>query len=385
MKLAKLKVPQEIVFGDGAVESLKDIILAANARRCVLFTDQCVYRTGICDAVIQAIGSSGADLEVIDDLSAEPSEQDIERTLERLAPLAADLIVAVGGGSVMDTAKLCACLYAGACSIRDALENPGALQKGIPTVMIPTTCGTGSEATCNAIVAVPSQDIKIGIVNTCMMPDYVILDPLMIRKLPPKIIAATGVDALAHAVECYTSNKATPLSDLYALESARLVFSNIVRAYSDPDDMEAKRSMMLAAFYGGVAISASGTTAVHALSYPLGGKFHIAHGVANAILLAPVMRHNRAACSERLARIEDALRPEGVGRTVEEKSVAIIGRIEEIVSAVQIPRDLNGYGVTRDDIAFLTEGAAQCKRLLQNNLIALSNADISGIYLEIIC
>ena len=146
--------------------------------------------------------------------------------------------------------------------------------------MIPTTCGTGSEATCNAIVAVPEEQSKKGIVNDSMIPDYVVLDSNMIRKLPKSIVAATGVDALAHVVECFTSKKATPFSDTYAVAGAKLIFHNIREAYNNPDNMEAKSNMMTGAFYGGVAITGSGTTAVHALSYPLGGKYHIAHGVS---------------------------------------------------------------------------------------------------------
>ncbi len=157
-------------------------------------------------------------------------------------------------------------------------------KKQIKTVMIPTTCGTGSEATCNAIVAVPEEQSKKGIVNDSIIPDYVVLDSNMIRKLPKSIVAATGVDALAHVVECFTSKKATPFSDTYAAAGAKLIFHNIREAYNNPDNMEAKSNMMTGAFYGGVAITGSGTTAVHALSYPLGGKYHIAHGVSNAIL-----------------------------------------------------------------------------------------------------
>lgn len=194
--------------------------------------------------------------------------------------------------------------------------------------MIPTTCGTGSEATCNAIVAIPEQESKQGIVNNCMIPDYVILDVNMIAKLPPKIIAATGVDALAHVVECFTSKKATMLSDTYAKEGAYKIFHNIRKAYNNADDLEAKSEMMLGAFYGGVAITGSGTTAVHALSYPLGGKYHIAHGVSNAILFAHVMEFNKDGCKDRLAMLCDAVYPELAVKSIDEKRIILLKKLQ---------------------------------------------------------
>ena len=249
--------------------------------------------------------------------------------------------------------------------------------------MIPTTCGTGSEATCNAIVAIPEQESKQGIVNNCMIPDYVILDSNMIAKLPPKIIAATGVDALAHVVECFTSKKATILSDTYAKEGACKIFHNIRRAYNNADDMNAKSEMMIGAFYGGVAITGSGTTAVHALSYPLGGKYHIPHGVSNAILFAHVMEFNKDACSERLAVLCDAVYPELSSKSVAEKADYIIKEIAGIVKDTNIPTSLEEFGVKQEDIDFLVEAGSQQTRLLVNNCKELSLDDIRYIYKKV--
>ena len=188
----------------------------------------------------------------------------------------------------------------------------------MPIVLIPTTAGTGAEVTPNAIVGVPEKELKIGIVNENMIADYVILDARLIKNLPRKIAAATGVDALAHCIECFTSNKANPFSDMYALEGCDLILNNIEKACDDPEAMAEKNRMQMAAYYGGLAITASGTTAVHALSYPLGGKYHIAHGVSNAILLAPVMRFNEPACRDRLAQVYDRC-IRGEAKTVEDE------------------------------------------------------------------
>ena len=257
-------------------------------------------------------------------------------------------------------------------------------KKQIKTVMIPTTCGTGSEATCNAIVAVPEEQSKKGIVNDSMIPDYVVLDSNMIRKLPKSIVAATGVDALAHVVECFTSKKATPFSDTYAAAGAKLIFHNIREAYNNPDNMEAKSNMMTGAFYGGVAITGSGTTAVHALSYPLGGKYHIAHGVSNAILFAHVMEFNKDACSKRLAILCDAVYHELAGKSEDEKAQYMIDQIADIVKVTNIPTDLKEFGVKPEDLDFLVDAGSKQQRLLVNNMKELSLDDIRNIYLKVL-
>lgn len=284
----------------------------------------------------------------------------------------------------MDAAKLCCVLKDADYTIKDLLNDPTLAKKQIKTVMIPTTCGTGSEATCNAIVAVPEEQSKKGIVNDSMIPDYVVLDSNMIRKLPKSIVAATGVDALAHVVECFTSKKATPFSDTYAVAGAKLIFHNIREAYNNPDNMEAKSNMMTGAFYGGVAITGSGTTAVHALSYPLGGKYHIAHGVSNAILFAHVMEFNKDACSKRLAILCDAVYPEHAGKSEDEKAQYMIDQIADIVKVTNIPTDLKEFGVKPEDLDFLVDAGSKQQRLLVNNMKELSLDDIRNIYLKVL-
>ena len=217
-----------------------------------------------------------------------------------------------------------------------------------------------------------------------MIPDYVVLDSNMIRKLPKSIVAATGVDALAHVVECFTSKKATPFSDTYAAAGAKLIFHNIREAYNNPDNMEAKSNMMTGAFYGGVAITGSGTTAVHALSYPLGGKYHIAHGVSNAILFAHVMEFNKDACSRRLAILCDAVYPEHAGKSEDEKAQYMIDQIADIVKVTNIPTDLKEFGVKPEDLDFLVDAGSKQQRLLVNNMKELSLDDIRSIYLKVL-
>ena len=233
---------------------------------------------------------------------------------------------------------------------------------------------------------VPEKELKVGIVNANMIADYVILDARLIKNLPRKIAAATGVDALAHAIECYTSKKANPFSDTFAMEALDLILNNIIPACDDPEAMDAKNKMQIAAFYAGIAITASGTTAVHALSYPLGGKYHIAHGVSNAILLAPVMRFNAPYCQERLAAAYDRCCHDEVKtcRTAEEKTAWVISTLEHIVKHLEIPTSLQEFGVPAEDIDGLVEAGMQVQRLLVNNMRPVTPEDARKLYLEIL-
>ncbi|MDC7288474.1 iron-containing alcohol dehydrogenase [Blautia schinkii] len=380
----QLKVPPCAYAGAGSIEAVKGIIAREQSKSILVFTDKGIRSTGLLNPLTHCLDEIGVQYTVIDDLKPEPAYTDVEETLRQAQVVESDIIIALGGGSVMDAAKLCSVLIRAPYTIQNLLDDPSLAKKQIKTVMIPTTCGTGSEATCNAIVAIPEEQSKKGIVNDDMIPDYVILDPAMIAALPKSIVAATGVDALAHVVECYTSKKATPFSDTYALAGARLIFQNIRRAYENPQDEEAKEAMMLGAFYGGVAITGSGTTAVHALSYPLGGKYHIPHGVSNAILFAHVMEFNQDACQERLAALCDAVWPHMSRSEEEAKARYVIDEIADIVKVTNIPTDLKEFGVKKDDLDFLVEAGSRQTRLLVNNRKELSLEDIRELYKKVL-
>ena len=265
-----LKMPHAVYGGENAMDNITAIIKARGAKKVAMFTDKGIEGAGLFALPEQAVKASGAEYYVLDELPPEPSYMAVQKLVDEFKVSGADLIVACGGGSVMDAAKLASVLVTDAYGVKELLDNPGMAQKCVPIVLIPTTAGTGAEVTPNAIVAVPEKELKVGIVNENMIADYVILDARMIKNLPRKIAAATGVDALAHCIECFTSNKANPFSDLYALEGLDLILNNIEKACDDPEAMAEKNRMQIAAYYGGLAITASGTTAVHALSYPAG-------------------------------------------------------------------------------------------------------------------
>jgi alcohol dehydrogenase len=381
-----LKMPHAVYGGENSIDNIVTILKTNQVKRAAIFTDKGIVASGLFALPEAAIKAAGADYYVLDEIPPEPSYTAVQIIVDRFKASGADMIIACGGGSVLDAAKLASVLVTEEYGVKELLEDPGRAKKCVPTILIPTTAGTGAEVTPNAIVAVPEKELKVGIVNENMIADYVILDARMIKNLPRQIAAATGVDALAHAIECYTSKKANPFSDTFAMEALDLILNNIIPACDDPEAMEAKNKMQIAAFYAGIAITASGTTAVHALSYPLGGKYHIAHGVSNAILLAPVMRFNAPVCQERLAMAYDRCchDNENICQTTKEKAEWMIEQLERIVLHLEIPTSLKEFGVPREDLEGLVEAGMQVQRLLVNNMRPVTAEDARNLYLEIL-
>lgn len=380
--MASLKLPGQLFLGAGSVLELERLL--KEHARVVLMTDRGVRATGICEAVVAAMERAGCVVSVVDNIPSEPSLPAAQEAIEACRESQADAIVAVGGGSVMDVAKLASLLPKGSSyELIDLVQNPLLGKKSLKTVMIPTTAGTGAEATGNAIVTLPDQQVKQGIVSPEMVCDYVILDPDMTRTTPIRVATAACIDALAHAIECFTSLKATPLSDLYALEALRLIFSNAEAGCLQGEE-KAREALLMAAYAGGAAIAGSGTTAVHALSYPLGGRFHIPHGISNAILLSPVMRFNEPCCREKFARVHDMLRPQCVELPQTEKSEWLLKELENLVEKLGIPKTLGSFGVTREHLEWLVDAGMQVTRLLNNNPRTVSADDARKLYLEVL-
>ncbi|RIW34279.1 iron-containing alcohol dehydrogenase [Bacillus salacetis] len=378
-----LKMPTNVFAGPEAMHNL-NVILKDSAAKIAIFTGGHIYKLGLLDEVIRIIENNGIEYDIISDIPAEPSYIQAQEVIDQFKVLNADLIIGVGGGSVMDIAKLASVLSTDDYTVKDLLDDPLLAKKQVPSLMIPTTAGTGSEATPNSIVGVPEKDLKVGIVNSELIADHVILDSSMIKNLPKPIAAATGIDALAHAIECFTSKKANPISDTFALEALDLILNNIIEACTDPNALEAKHNMLLGSFYAGVAITSSGTTAVHPLSYPLGGKYHIAHGVSNAILLTPVMKFNEPVIKVLLAKAYDRVVKEPNNElSVEEKSKYIIDLLEDIVKTLEIPTSLKTFNVPEEDLDGLVEAAMQVQRLLVNNMREVTPEDARKMYLEI--
>jgi alcohol dehydrogenase class IV len=248
-------------------------------------------------------------------------------------------------------------------------------------VCVPTTAGTGSEVSPNAILLDEAAKLKKGVISPYLVPDAVFIDPSLTRTVPPAVTAATGLDTLTHCIEAYTNRFAHPLVDVYALEGIRLCAAYLKRAVDEGNDLEAREGMARASLYGGLCLGPVNTAAVHALAYPLGGEFHLAHGVSNAILLPAVFRFNAEAGSDRHADVALAL---GVDsrRSAKETAMAGADRLRGLVAECGVSMDLRSYGLSPEAIPHMATSAATVTRLLKNNPRELSVSEIEGIYRE---
>lgn len=375
-----LKLPQRVYLGQGLFDKLGEFLKTRKNTNVLLFTDKGLIKAGLVQPIEDYFKKNNITYEIESEIKPEPSYIEVDDLFKKVSKFDFDTIVAIGGGSVMDAAKLISLLLHTNLSVKDLIDDPNKAQKHCATVFIPTTAGTGSEATINAIVAIPEKQVKFGIVSDALLPDLVLLDVNNVKNLPKPILASSAIDALSHCVECYTAKNATVMSDGVALLGAKLIFHNIVKAYQDPNDVKAREALQLGAFYGGVAITASGTNIVHALSYPLGGKFHIAHGVSNAILFKAGMETNKPAIKNRLASLCDTVWPEQGNKSVNEKADFVINKIAKVVKDTEIPTDLKKFGVKASDLDFLVDSALQQKRLLSHNMKKLTREDVENIY-----
>lgn len=374
------RLPEVVYLGKGAIENLSKEVKKYNATRVLLITDPGVQKAGLDKQIIEAIEKGGAQVEVFAEVEAEPSTDTVDRVGQLVRENGYQLLVGLGGGSPMDVTKGASVLATNGGSIKDYVGIELIPQRGIPTILIPTTSGTGSEVTQNAIFAFKEEQVKKGIVSRYLLPKVAIVDPMLTLSCPPHITAATGVDALVHAVESFTALKATPHTDIYALEAIRLISANLRTAVSNGSDLEAREKMAMGSFFAGVSLANAGVGAVHALAYPLGGKFHVSHGVSNALLFAPVIEFNCVSNLAKFARVAEAMGEPVAGKSLREAAMLAVKAIKELVADVDIPKSLRDVGVSESDIEFLTLSAEKQTRLLTNNPRVMSRKDIETIY-----
>ncbi len=370
--------------GPGSIDSLKEVVADFNARNVLIISDKGVAGAGLIARPQALVEEAGASVSIIDDTPPEPSVEQVESILAAAQGTAWDLVIGIGGGSAMDVAKIVAVMLNNDVKLRDLLNKAPIPRRGIPTVMVPTTAGTGSEATPNSIILVPEDELKVGIVSPKLMPDCVILDPQMTLGLPPAITASTGMDALCHAIECYTSKKGNPFSEMIALKAIRLISRSIREAFKNGKNLDARHDMLLGAFYGGMCIATSSTTAVHALAYPLGGKYRIAHGISNAILLPYVMQFNAVGNEAKFRDIAEAMGIDIARLSDAEATQAFIAALFAFNHDLEIPADLKRWNITEADLETLVEGAAKVTRLLDNNPRPMNKDDIRAVYLKLL-
>ncbi|MCI9143744.1 MAG: iron-containing alcohol dehydrogenase [Lachnospiraceae bacterium] len=374
--------PGALYAGFGSLLEIPGILEREGAGRAVLLLDDALKESSEVRGLQEKLGGSLAG--TLTGLPIEPSRDSIRSVYDAVREKKGDLLIAVGGGSIMDMTKVVAAALTNTAFAESGFCDTSLIRKKtLPTVMVPTTAGTGAEATPNAIFLIPEQELKVGLVSPQFTASYCVLDPALTLGLPRRLTASTGMDALCHAIESYLSKKANLFSRMLSGYAAALIAANIERACEDGSDREARENMLLGSFIAGMCLSTSGTVAVHALSYPLGGKYHIPHGVSNAILLPEVLKVNLPYCREQYGQLADLMLP-WAEWSREEKPERFVEYVELLCRRLGIPESLTEYGVGKEDVEFLTKQAMEVRRLLDQNPHALSEEEIAGVYRKLL-
>ncbi len=366
------------VFGPDSVQDLPSLLEYYGIKKVFLLTDPGLKKAGISGQIVALLESSSIAVTEYSNAPREPGDVDVDRIVDEARTCNPEAVIGIGGGSVLDIAKLCSVLVNSKMKTVDLLDGEPIPDHSLFTILIPTTAGTGSEATKNAIVAVPSRKTKGAVVHEKLLPDLVILDPLLTLSLPPSMTATTGVDALCHAMECYLSVKANVMNDLLAVQAMKLIAKSIWKAVHEGGNQEARGDMLLASYYAGTCITLAGTNAVHAMSYPLGVEYHIPHGQANAMLLPFVMEHNLKAIPEKTVVVAECF---GFDSAKNNDAYSyLVGELHSLVQNLGISTSLEDFGVNKEDVQGLSERAHANRRLMDNNPMDLSVGEIESIY-----
>jgi alcohol dehydrogenase class IV len=377
MQVVTLRQPRKVVFGQGCMAQCAADVLALGLRHAFIVTSPPIV--GLAEPVADALAAGGASATIYSKIATEPAVSTFEAALEAAREAHADAVIGLGGGSSMDVAKLVAALYDGQQDVREVFGIDQVASRALYLACLPTTAGTGSEVSPIAILFDKLEQLKKGIVSPYLVADAAYVDPMLTVSLPPGVTAATGLDALTHCVEAYANRFAHPVVDLYALQGIRLIAANVVQAVEQGDDVEARANMALGSLYGGLCLGPVNTAAVHALAYPLGSEFHVAHGVSNAVLLPHVLRFNLPAAPERYAEVALALGVEPGASTLETAQRGL-DKLFELSHACGIPAGMSELGVPEEAIPRMAEAAMKVTRLLKNNLRELTVSDAEAIY-----
>ncbi|PFG14884.1 iron-containing alcohol dehydrogenase [Bacillus sp. es.036] len=381
MSFSKLVFTPLSYTGWGALEQLLPEVEKHSPERILVVTDPVLNDIGLADRVRIPLEEIGYSVHIYTETVPEPPLAIGEKLVNYTRENAYDLVIGLGGGSALDLAKLTAVLSAHEGSVGDYLNLSGNREitdKGLPKILIPTTAGTGSEVTNIAVLSLESS--KDVVTHDYLLADAAIVDPELTISVPAKVTAATGVDALTHAVEAYVSVNASPTTDGLALQAIRLISRSIRRAVTNGEDREARIDMSNGSYMAGLAFFNAGVAGVHALAYPLGGQFHIAHGDSNAVLLPYVMGYIRKSCTKRMGDILNALGGNSQFLSEEEASYECVRQLERLVQDVGIPSTLSGFDIPSSALESLTEDGLKQKRLLARSPLPLYEADIRAIY-----
>ncbi|MBN1615580.1 MAG: iron-containing alcohol dehydrogenase [Deltaproteobacteria bacterium] len=370
---------RQITFGCGSFRKLPDHIDAFKTRRPLIVLDRSLSEAGFTEKFTEAIGPK-MEFALFDKVEPEPHLALADEGAAFARRHKSDIVIGIGGGSAMDVAKAIAALAPSRSKAADFLGLNKVAGPGLPTIMVPTTAGTGSEVTFTAVFIRPELKKKEGMNSPYLYPDLALLDPELTRSLPPGPTATTGIDALCHAIESYTSISASPMSETFSLEAIGLIAANLRTCVHDGGNLDAREGMLLGSLYAGLGLANAGVTAVHSLSYPLGGTYGIPHGLANTIMLAPVMAFNVPASLEKFAVIAETMGEVIDDLSLREAAFLSVEAVEDLIEDCGLEERLEDFGIKEEDFEELARAALTVARPLANNPRKVTLEDAVAIY-----
>ncbi|MFP7415855.1 iron-containing alcohol dehydrogenase [Priestia filamentosa] len=382
MTISYFRTAQTLITGRDSISKIGEEAKKLESKKAMIITDKVIQQTGLLSRVISSLEEIDLAVDTMDEVMPEPPFENLEQMMIQLEGKEYDLLIGVGGGSVLDATKVLSIMLTNQENVRDLVGIEKVQNAGIPTILVPTTAGTGSEVTYNAIFTDVRDKVKKGIVSPYLLPKVAIVDPSLTLTVPPSVTAATGMDALVHAVESYTAIRAGELTDGIALQAIKLISRSLRKAVYNGKDVQAREDMAMGSLLAGISLGNAGVGAVHALAYPLGGKFKVPHGVANSLLLPFVMKYNVVTDLEKFAEVAKALGENIEGLSLREAANCTVYALTQLAQDIEIPSSLKDVGVTAEDIPNLAEEASKIDRLLNNNPRWLTVKEIEKIYEE---
>jgi alcohol dehydrogenase class IV len=379
-KVISLRSPHLILAGLGAFEKLGPEAKGMGATRALVVTDKGVIDSGIGKKTQEILGKEGIGVEFFDRVIPDPDVACFETCLETARKQKFDLIIGIGGGSSMDIASITSVMLTNQGTVYDYFGVGLVKAPGIPCILIPTTAGTGAEVTPNAILTDTKAKLKKAVVSPFILPRVAIIDPLLTVSMPPSVTSSSGIDALTHAVESYTSNNANILTDLFAKEAMILIGRSLRTAVANGNNLDARYDMSIGSLYAGISLANAGVTAVHALAYPLGGTFNVAHGIANGLLLPYVMEFNVLGDVSKFAQIARFLGEKVDQLPLLDQAYQAPRAVKAIYRDLKIPQSLTELKVPREGIPDMAKAAMNVTRLMGNNPRAMTVQDVERIY-----
>lgn len=379
MKDFTFAVPQEIIFGEGSISRLGDLIKKSGCSRPFLISGKVLTKMGVAGRVMELLEKAGYGAELFNDVEANPSTVTVEKAVQAFKESGGDCIIALGGGSPMDVAKAVGVVAVYGGAIEDYEGGGKVPGKITPVIAIPTTAGTGSEVTAFTVITDHARNYKLTVFSYELIPQYALLDPELMMSLPESVAAATGIDALVHAIEAYLSKAASPFSDSMAEKAMELIGGSLRLFVSDRKNKEAASAMLTGSMFAGLAFSWARLGNVHAMAHPLGGYFDVPHGVANAILLPIVMAYNAPAENGRYKKIYQYLTPD---KKTEENFTPdfLVNELRDLTNSLGIPKNLTEVGVREDKIPAMAADAMKSGNILVNPR-ETTIEDIKALYL----